>query len=221
MHTVLHHECRRPVCEELYVATPPAPTNAVSPNPSVQVRYALPGAPERAASPGGSWQRQLNKSRCERRRSRVESLLLERSRDSTPSSLTSALALRASQGSRASDRYTAAKEMGRGVGGVGGGGCRGCRFDTCSSQKHTHTHMQLCRHVRIDRDVHTYCLCIRAHVRINIYPPPSAVPLFLSPAVHFRWHIFAFIREGQWTPSTSKIEEKHVFVLGISAKNDT
>ena len=70
----------------------------------------------------------------------MESLLLERSRDSTPSSLTSALALRASQGSRASDRYTAAKEMGRGVGGVGGGGCRGCRFDTCSSQKHTHTH---------------------------------------------------------------------------------
>jgi hypothetical protein len=62
------------------------------------------------------------------------------------------------------------------------------------------------------------CLCIRAHVRKNIYPPPSAVPLFLSPPVHFRWHIFAFIREGQWTPSTSKIEEKrNLFLLGISA----
>jgi hypothetical protein len=73
----------------------------------------------------------------------VESLLLERSRDSTPSSLTSALALRASQGPRAFDRYTAAKEMGRGGGGVGGGGGRGCRFDTCAlaeARTHTHTH---------------------------------------------------------------------------------
>jgi hypothetical protein len=172
------------------------------------------------ASPRGSWQRQLSKSRCEGRRSRVESLLLERSRDSTPSSLTSALALRASQGPRVFDRYTAAKEMGRGGGGVGGGRWQGLPFRHLCTRRSTHAHTHTCSYTGTCASTVTstrtpmpmyLCLCIRAHVRKNIYPPPSAVPLFLSPPVHFRWHIFAFIREGQWTPSTSKIEEKRNF----------